>query len=124
MNKDIKASLAAAGLLLAGSLAATAALQLGYIDEDAATRIVMCGIGLMVAWYGNRAPKTFVPEQRTRQVTRVSGWSLALSGLVYAALWIFAPVPVALWVGCGAIVAGLVVTFAYCLALRGKAGAA
>ena len=79
--------------------------------------------GLMIAWYGNRMPKAVAPSACARQATRVAGWSLVLSGLVYAGLWAFAPIPVALSVGCGAIVAGIAVTLGYCLSLRARASA-
>ena len=48
---------------------------------------------------------------------------MALSGLLYAGLWAFAPLSVALLVGCGAILAGIVVTIGYCLSLRARASA-
>jgi hypothetical protein len=78
----------------------------------------------MIAWYGNRMPKTVVPSAQARQARRVAAWSLVLSGLIYAGLWAFAPIPVAISGGTGAIVAGGAVTLAYCLSLRSKAKAA
>ncbi|MNL79221.1 hypothetical protein D3C87_2057760 [compost metagenome] len=51
----------------------------------------------------------------------MAAWSLVLSGLVYAGLWAFAPLPVAVVGGCAAVVAGMAVTFGYCLSLRDKA---
>ena len=124
MNKDIKGSLFwAAGLILLG-LGASLARQQGYIDADMTTRIVLGATGLMVAWFGNRMPKMFAPSARARQAHRVGGWSMALSGLVYAGLWAFAPFNVALIGGCGAIILGIVVTVAYCLSLRDRAKAA
>lgn len=124
MNKETTGSLIWAGGLIAVALAATGARQMGYVDGDTVTRIVLGLTGLMVAWYGNRMPKTFVPGAKARQAKRVGGWAMALSGLVYAGLWIFAPMPVALIGGCGAIIAGMAVTFGYCLSLRSRAKAA
>ena len=124
MNKDLVGSLAWAGGLIGLGLVASFARQQGYIDADTTTRIVLTAIGLMVAWFGNRMPKAFVPSARARQATRVAGWSMALSGLVYAALWAFAPLEVALIVGCGAVIAGIAVTFLYCLSLRSRGTAA
>ncbi|MEG3151535.1 hypothetical protein U1769_16710 [Sphingomonas sp. ZT3P38] len=46
---------------------------------------------------------------------------MVLSGLVYTGLWTFAPVDVATIGGCGAVMAGIAVTLAYCLSLRAKA---
>lgn len=124
MNKEVTGSLAWAGGIIALALAATWARQQGYIDTEATTRIVLGATGLMIAWYGNQMPKRFVPSHRARQVTRVGGWSLALSGLAYAGLWGFAPFDVALIGGCGAIIVGIAVTVGYCLAVRDKAKAA
>ena len=121
MNRDVTGSLAWAGGLIAVALGATLARQQGYIEGDAVTRIVMGATGLMVAWFGNRMPKTFAPGADARKVTRVGGWAMALSGLVYAALWAFAPFDIALYVGCSAIMVGMAVTLGYCLWLRGRA---
>lgn len=121
MNRDLIGSLAWAGGLVALALAASFARQQGYIDGDAVNRIVMGATGLMVAWFGNRMPKAFVASADARKITRVGGWAMALSGLVYAGLWAFAPFDVALYVGCGAIVAGMAVTIGYGLWLRGRA---
>ena len=123
MNKDLMGSVAWGAGIIAVALVATLARQLNYIDGDTVTRIVLAVIGLMVAWHGNRMPKAFVPSATARQVTRVGGWSMALSGLLYAGLWAFAPLSVALLVGCGAILAGIAVTIGYCLSLRARASA-
>lgn len=120
MNREISGSLIWAGGLIAVALGASLARQQGYVDGDTVTRIVLGLTGLMIAWYGNRMPKTFVPDGQIRQAKRVGGWALALSGLIYAGLWAFAPMPVALIGGCGAIIAGMAVTFGYCLSLRAR----
>jgi hypothetical protein len=124
MNKDVIAWLAWGGGILAVALGATYARQLGYLDGDTVTRVVIGMNGLMIAWFGNRMPKAFVPSAGARQAMRVGGWSMVLSGLVYAGLWAFAPIPVAVVGGCGAVVAGIAVTLGYCLSLRAKARAA
>lgn len=124
MNKELITDIAWGGGIIVLALAATVARQLGYIDQDTTIRIVLGATGLMVAAYGNRMPKKLVPNKRARQATRVGGWSLAISGLVYAALWAFAPFDVALYGGCGAIILGMAITFAYCLSLRDKARSA
>ena len=118
MNTGVKGSLAWAAGIIGLALAATAARQLDYISQDTVIRIVLCATGLMVAWYGNFLPKTLAPSATARRVSRVTGWSMALSGLVYAGLWAFAPLSVALIVGCGAILLGIAVSAAYCLSLR------
>ena len=124
MNKDLIGSLAWGGGIIALGLAASWARQQGYIDAETTTRIVLGATGLMVAWFGNQMPKRIVPSHRARQVTRVGGWSMALSGLVYAGLWGFAPFDVALIGGCGAIILGIAITVGYCLSVRNKATAA
>jgi hypothetical protein len=123
MTNDLKGSLAWSVGIVAIALVATLARQLNFIDGDTVTRIVLGVTGLMVAWYGNRMPKAFVTNTEARKVTRVGGWSMALSGLVYAGLWAFAPMSVALLIGCGAVLAGIVLTIGYCVSLRAKARA-
>lgn len=121
MKKDLVSGLAWGGGLIALALAASFARSQGYIDAETVNRIVMGAIGLMVAWYGNRLPKSFVPSHAAAKAARVGGWSMALSGLVYAGLWVFAPPSVAVIAGCAAIIAGMLVTMVYCLSLRERA---
>jgi hypothetical protein len=123
MNKTVKEILPGvawgAGILLLG-LGARFAFNQGYIDDDMMQRVVIGATGLMIAYFGNRAPKAVAPSAYAQQIARVAGWSLVLSGLVYAGLWAFAPIPVAIWVGCGAVAAGMIVTLGYCLWLRAR----
>lgn len=76
--------------------------------------------GLMVAYYGNRAPKAIAPSALARQVTRFSGWTFVLTGLVYAGFWAFAPLPLATTIGTGALAAGVIMVLGYCIGLRTK----
>jgi hypothetical protein len=124
MNKDVIRDLAWGLGILVVALVASLARQRGYIDGETATRLVIGLTGLMVASFGNRLPKSFVPSAAARQARRVAGWSLVLSGLVYAGLWAFAPIPWAVAGGCAAILSGMAVTLGYCLRLRGSAKAA
>lgn len=114
MKKELIGALAWAGAMLALAVGATLAHKLGYIDRDTVIRLVTGVIGLWMAWYGNRMPKTFVKSALARKIRRLSAWSQVLSGLAYAGLWAFAPIPVAATVGTGAIVAGIAVTLGYC----------
>lgn len=121
MRKDVREVLAALGWasgIIGIALAATAARRMGMIDQEAVTRLVIGLNGLLVAWYGNRMPKAFVPSLAARRVARVGGWSMVLSGLAYAALWAFAPVDTAIVAGCAAIIAGIGITVAFALSLR------
>lgn len=124
MNKDLTRNLAWGGGIIALALAASLARYLGYIDQEATQRIVLAAVGLLVAAQGNRIPKSFAPSAGARKAKRVAGWSMVLSGLIYAGAFAFAPMDVALPLGCGAVIAGLAVTFGYCLSLRRMATAA
>ncbi|AGA29427.1 hypothetical protein Sinac_5277 [Singulisphaera acidiphila DSM 18658] len=101
-------------------LGAIFAHKLGDIDRDTVIRMVTGPTGLWMAWYGNRIPKNVIPNARAGQAQRVAAWSLVLSGLVYTGLWAFAPIPVAVTVGTGAVFAGVAITLGYCLSLRDK----
>src|SRR5687767_3658976 len=106
-KKELLAALAWGGGIVLLALTATLARNQGYIDQDTVLRLVIGINGLMIAYYGNRMPKAIAPSAYARQIARVGGWSQVLSGLVYAGLWAFAPIPVAIWVGCGAVLAGV-----------------
>lgn len=123
MNKDLIGNLAWGGGILVVALVASVLRRQGHIDGDMVTRVVIGLNGLMMAWQGNRIPKAFVADAQARQAKRVAGWSLTLSGLVYAGLWAFAPIPVAVAGGCGAVIAGILVTVGYCLSSRDRAKA-
>jgi len=118
MNKEVAGSLAFAAGIIIIALAGVEASKLGYIDRDTVTRVVIGINGLMVAWYGNRIPKRFAPSAAIKQVQRVAGWSQVLSGLVYAGLWTFAPMDLAIWGGMAAVIAGIAVTLGYCFSHR------
>lgn len=124
MKKELIGALGWAGVMFGLALSASFANKLGYIDRDTVIRLVTGVMGLWMAWYGNRLPKAFVPNASARKAQRVSAWSLVLSGLVYAGLWAFAPMPAAVWGGTGVVLAGIAATLGYCLSLRAapKAG--
>jgi hypothetical protein len=122
-KKELLVALAWGGGIVLLALAATLARKLGYLDQDAVLRIVIGINGLMIAYYGNRMPKALAPSAYARQIARVAGWSQVLSGLVYAGLWAFAPIPLAITLGCCAVAAGMIVTVGYCFWLRSRARA-
>jgi hypothetical protein len=109
------------GGMLAVTLGMAVAYKLGYVDHDTFIRVVIGSNGLMMAWYGNRLPKTFLASARAREARRVAAWSQVVSGLVYAGLWMFAPISVAVAGGIAAIVVGFAITIGYCLSLESKA---
>ena len=124
MKQELTTGVAWAAAMIILALGATVAKQQGYIDGDTLTRIVIGANGLMIAWFGNRMPKTMAPTHCAARASRVGGWSMVLSGLTYAGLWAFAPMDVALVGGCGAIILGVAVTFFYCMSLRNRAKSA
>jgi hypothetical protein len=121
MNKQLTTDLAWGIGIVVVALVASAARKLGHVDGETVTRVVIGLTGLMIASFGNRMPKAFIPSACARQATRVAAWSLVLSGLVYAALWAFAPIPVAVAGGSGAVLLGIAVTIGYCISLRARA---
>ena len=123
MNKELITGLVWGGSIVALAIGATLARKLGYVEADTVTRVVFGTIGLMVAGFGNRIPKAFVASAQARRAKRVAGWSMVLSGVMYAGMWIFAPIPVASWGGFCAVLAGIAVTMGYCLSLPSKAKA-
>ena len=123
-NDDWIANIAWGLGILALALAATLARRWGYIDAETVRRLVIGANGLMIAWNGNRMPKMFVPSACARRIRRVGGWSMTLSGLFYAGLWAFAPLPAAMAWGTTAVVAGIAVTVGYGFLLRSRAKAA
>jgi Ca2+/Na+ antiporter len=124
MNKQLATDLAWGVGIVVVALLATWARKHGYMDPETVTRLVIGLTGLMVASFGNRLPKTFVPDARAREARRVAAWSLVVSGLIYAGLWTFAPMNVAVVGGCAAILLGIAVTIGYCMAIRPTSKAA
>lgn len=122
VKKELIPALAWAAGMIGVAFAAAYAHRQGYIDADMKTRVVAIN-GLWMAWYGNRIPKAFVPSACARQAKRVTGWSMVLSGLVYAGMYAFAPIPLAFSFGTGAVLAGIAVSLGYCLWLAAKAKA-
>lgn len=120
MSKETIGWFAWAVGILVVALGARYARELGYIDQETTTRLVAGLLGLMIAWSGNRMPKAIAPSEWIRQAKRLGGWSMVLSGLVYAGLWAFAPIPVAKVVGSAVVILGIALTFGYCLTLRNK----
>jgi hypothetical protein len=126
MNPELKKILPdlawGVGILLL-ALVASFAFRQGYITHDTMLRVVIGTNGLMIVYFGNRAPKVVAPSACARRLTRFSGWAMVLSGLVYAGLWAFAPIKHAITFGTAAVALGMILTFAYCFRLRAQARA-
>ncbi|WGM32876.1 ammonium transporter [Brevundimonas sp. NIBR11] len=121
MTKDLTNSVAWGGGIVVLALACALARALGYIDQETTLRIVLGATGLMIASFGNRIPKRFVSGAGARKAQRVTAWSMVISGLAYAAAFVFFPIETAVPVGVGAILLGMATAFGYCLSLRNKA---
>lgn len=119
MNKEIRVALLWAGVLIGIALIATYLRRQGLIDQDAVIRTVAMN-GLMIVYYGNRAPKVAPHNAYAQQLARFSGWSSVLSGLVYAGFWAFAPISLAITIGTGAVALGMAATLAYWYRLHGR----
>ena len=96
--KPIVQALGLAAVFLGVTFALRYAGATGWISEDLSRRAVQVMIGLGLAGYGNLMPKqsgkpraSAQAETAAQAALRVGGWSMALAGLVYAALWAFAP---------------------------------
>jgi hypothetical protein len=112
MKIDTRTALVWAGSMLALAIAAKFAHDQGYISSETTQRVVAMN-GLWMVYYGNRIPKKVTANACIRQLQRISGWSSVLSGFIYAGVWIFAPIPVALTVGTVAVAGGVAVTLGY-----------
>jgi hypothetical protein len=92
----------AGGLILAAALGKTLAAALGYDGGETLDRAIGVGTGVVLLVVGNAVPKTLGPltanrctPEQTQALQRFSGWTFAVSGLAYAAAWLFAPIDVA-----------------------------
>ena len=119
-RNDVIGNLAWGAGLIVLAVLAQLGRKLGFLDQEAVTRLVTGATGIMIAWLGNRMPKAFVPNACARQARRVAGWSMTLSGLIYAGLFAFAPLHEAFVFGPAAVITGIVLTLYYCLSLRGE----
>ena len=122
MKKELPTNIAWAAGILAVALGAAFARRMGLIGHESAVRVLAMN-GLLVAYYGNRMPKSLARGACSRQANRVGGRAMALSGLVYAALFAFAPISLALTLGTGTLAAGMAATFTYCFWVRSAAKA-
>ena len=120
MKRPFRSALAWGGGIVLLALGAKFAFNHGYIAKDTMLRLVVGINGLMFVYYGNLVPKAVAPNANVRQVMRLSGWSQVLSGIVYAGLWAFAPIPLAVTLGTAAVATAAIVTLGYCFWLRSQ----
>lgn len=87
------------GVLVAIMMAFAVAKKTGLLDPILAKRGAAAMIGLMLVVSGNFVPKLrlFQPDGGSATpVDRLAGWVFVISGLAFAAVWLFAPLQDAL----------------------------
>jgi hypothetical protein len=104
---DLVQGIIVAAILLALGLALAYARAKGLLDKgdnSLVSRVFGIVTGLILAYYGNVIPKrsacvdpVSAGAARRQRLLRFSGWTFTLAGLVYAAIWAFAPPGDTLW---------------------------
>lgn len=100
-----------AAVQVGGALLLTLARMKGMIEAETATRGAMVLIGFGLAAFGNLMPKMLEGPPRTvseatvaQSVLRFGGWAMTIAGLLWSALWAFAPRDIANTGGVAAVV--------------------
>ena len=128
-QKQLAWGLAGAAVLIVIPLAAIAARNLGLIADpghDLPGRLYGIAAGLIIAAYGNIAPRKLVrydpdsPRPARRQAAiRYSGWVFVIAGLVNAAIWAFvSPIDLAASLSIVPLAGAMILVFARCARLR------
>jgi hypothetical protein len=128
-QKQLAWGLAGAALLVILPLAAIAARGWGLVedpDHDLPGRLYGIAAGLIIAAYGNIAPRKLVrydpdsPRSARKQAAiRFSGWVFVFAGLANAAVWAFvSPTDLAAPLSMVPLAAALILVFARCARLR------
>ena len=117
MKRQVLTSLAFAVVVLGVALALKWGERQGLVDHDVPMRWTMILTGLMLAFYANAIPKSAKPAPSARVLTlqRVSGWTMVLAGLAYAAVWAFIPMANAADVSSAAVGLAVVWVIGFCL---------
>ena len=128
-QKQLAWAIAGAAVLILLPLGAIAARSWGLVEDpghDLPGRLYGIAAGLIVAAYGNIAPRKLVrydpasPRLAARQAAiRFSGWAFVLGGLANAAIWIFvSPIDLAALLSMVPLALALILSFARCARLR------
>lgn len=120
-RRHVLFSLKLAAVMVGSALLMTWARKQGWLDADQIVRGYNIIMGLALAAYGNAMPKMMHPTPPrsiheatlAQAIARVSSWSMTLAFLAWAALWAFAPQPVALIGGIVAVGTSVVVMLGY-----------
>ncbi len=127
-RRDLIYALLGAALLILLPLALIAANSAGLVDDpDGALvqRLSGIAIGLILAVYGNIAPRKLVRydpaatgPSRRQAIIRFSGWVFVLAGLGHALVWLLVPIErAALW-SMVPVAGGLALVLLRCLAAK------
>lgn len=130
-QKQLAWAIAGAAVLILLPLGAIAARNWGWIedpDHDLAGRLYGVAAGLIVAAYGNIAPRKLVrydpdsPRPAARQAAiRFSGWAFVLGGLANAAIWAFvSPIDLAALLSMVPLAGAVILSLARCARLRAE----
>lgn len=120
-SKQIGFALKLAAAMVGSALLLTLARAQGWIDQDVVMRAYNVIMGLTLAVYANFLPKLMdgttprsIHEATLAQVVgRVTGWSMMLAFLIWAALWAFAPLSIARTGSIAAVILSVLVTLAF-----------
>lgn len=97
MNKRILKSLIGAGLILAAALSLKSLASFDVIDSETSKRVMQVLFGIILMISGNLIPKS--DEQcgaaKGQSLRRFAGWTFVIAGLVYATVWLVAPLEIA-----------------------------
>ena len=128
-QRELAWALAGAAILILLPLAAIAARNWGLVEDpghDLPGRLYGIAAGLIVAAYGNIAPRKLVrydpdsPRPARRQAAiRFSGWAFVLGGLANALIWaIVSPIDLAAMLSMVPLAAALILVLLRCGRLR------
>jgi hypothetical protein len=128
-QRELAWALAGAAILILLPLGAIAARTWGLVEDpghDLPGRLYGIAAGLLVAAYGNIAPRKLVrfdpgsPRPARRQAAiRFSGWAFVLAGLANALIWaIVSPIDLAAMLSMVPLAAALILVLLRCGRLR------
>jgi hypothetical protein len=126
VTRPIVHALGFAALMLAVSLGARLAFQVGWVDDaELSRRLGMVVFGAFYLFTGNQLPKSLTPlaslrcsAVATQSLQRLMGWTQVLAGLVVMLAWIVLPTDTAQTVTVVAITGGVVIVLAQIARLR------
>ena len=128
-QKQLAWAIAGAAVLILLPLGAIAARSWGWVDDpdhDLPGRLYGVAAGLIIAAYGNIAPRKLIrldpasPRFASKQAAiRFSGWVFVLAGLANAAVWaLVSPIDLAAGLSMVPLAGALLLVFARCARLR------